>query len=243
MPIRLTAAVCGALMLCATPALAQERSTIAVTGIGRVEAAPDTFTVAAEIIGQGPDQTQAILAMTRTQTAVSDAVVRLNGLTSADLTTGLPSVEPLYEPDCARTMSRAGGCAVTGYLARIPLSLRAQPAERGGDAVALAAEKGAIGARLDGVSLADQTALRRQAAAAAYADARRQADVIAEAAGQRVVGLVRVEGPAEDRRISVYGANAEVDANFGWADASTPIVLAPDSIKVDSRLTVTFAIE
>lgn len=245
MPIRLTTAACGALMLFATPAMAQDRSTIAVTGIGRVEAAPDTFTVAAEIVGRGPDQAQAILAMTQTQTAVSDAVVRLDGLTSAALTTGLLSIEPVFAEDCARTtMDRAGGCAVTGYVARIPLSLRAQPVERGGDAVSLAAEKGAIGARLEGFALADQTALRRQAAASAFMDARRQADVIAEAAGQRVIGLIQIQSPTEDRRLwGSTHAYAEIDANYAEASPATPVSIAPDKIRIESRLEVTFAID
>jgi len=245
MLVRLTAA-CGALLLLAAPAMAQDAapSTIVVTGAGRAEAPPDTFTMAAEIIGQGADQAEAVSAMTRRQTEVSDALTHLAGLSASRLTTGLPSVEAVYARDCAASsLSRMQACEITGYVARLPLSLEGQPAERGGDAVSLAAERGAQGARLEGLTLSDQSELRRQATRDAFLHARAQAEEIALASGRRLGRIISVE-ESNSRISALIGANLlEYDANYGYANALTPIALSPDAVSVQSGLLVTFAIE
>lgn len=247
MLIRLITAACGALMI-AAPTTAQERdfsATIVITGSGRAEAAPDTFTMAAEIVGTGPDQAQAVEAMVLRQTQVSDAVSRLDGLQSAQLTTGLPSVEPVYASDCARQgTARAGMCEITGYVARLPLSLKAQPANRGGDAVSLAAERGATGTRLESLTIADHDSLRREATQFAFENARLQAEVIANASGRTLGRVLKVEEP-EARNFSLRRdfSGYEIDANYGVVNAATPIRLSPDAVSVQSTLIVTFAIE
>lgn len=230
------------------PASAQEATlppaSISVIGEGRIEAAPDTFSMSAEVEGRGSDQAAAVRQMTALQTAVTDGVTGLEGLTSARFTTGLPSIQPVYAPDCEnRSYGQPNPCSVTGYVAAMTLSLEGRPAERGGDAVSLAAETGARSARLTGLSLSDEQAFRSQATKAAFADARRQADDIAEAAGRRIVQVVRVQNPdsASPYVLDGYGT-AEMDGTFG-ANHATPIVITPGPIAIRSRLTVTFEIQ
>lgn len=238
-----------AVLSVAAPAVAQQTvsgpATIIITGTGRAEAAADTFTMAAEIVGTGTDQASAVQAMVVHQTEVSAAINHLDGLRSAQLTTGLPSIEPVYAPDCARQgTARAGMCEITGYVARLPLSLKAQPAERGGDAVSLAAERGAIGARLESLTIADHDSLRREATQFAFENARLQAEVIANASGRTLGRVLKVEEP-EARNFSLRRdfSGYEIDANYGVVNAATPIRLSPDAVTVQSTLIVTFAIE
>lgn len=233
--------------LAATPASAQDApASIIIIGEGQVEAAPDTFSMSAEVEGRGADQAGAVREMTTVQTAVTEGVTHLRGLTSTRLTTGLPSVQPIYGPDCSsRSYGQPNPCPVTGYIATMTLSLEGQPAERGGDAVSLAAETGAKTARLTALSLSDERAFRRQAAQAAFADARRQADDIAEAAGQRVVRVVRVQDSDASNSVFVMGENlvgSDVDGNYGYV-APTPITLVPGPVSIRSRLSVTFEIQ
>lgn len=243
-------AVLIAACLLACPAAAQDApaptASIVVIGQGRVEAAPDTFSMTAEVEGRGEDQAAAVLSMTTLQTAVTDRVTRLEGLTSSRFTTGLPSIQPEYAPECAnRSYGQPNPCPITGYVAAMTLSLEGRPAERGGDAVSLAAEAGAKSARLTELSLSDEQAIRRQAAQAAFADARRQADDIAEAAGQRIIRVVRVQDPEASNAafsLSQEAEGAGLDAQYGFYRAATPIRIVAGPISVHSRLMVTFEI-
>lgn len=219
-------------------------ASIIVIGEGRVQAAPDTFSMNAEVEGRGADQAAAVLQMTALQAAVTDQVTRLEGVTASRFTTGLPSIQPEYAPTCSnRSYGQPNPCPVIGYVAAMTLSLEGQPAERGGDAVSLAAETGAKSARLTGLSLSDEQLMRRQAAQAAFADARRQADDIAAAAGLRIIRVARVQDPEASGAASpAYELDAgyrDVEANYV---AATPITLVPGPITIRSRLAVTFEI-
>lgn len=175
---------------------------------------------------------------------MTERVTGLSGLTSARFTTGLPTILPIYATNCAGRASygQPTPCPITGYVAAMTLSLEGQPAERGGDAVSIAAESGAKSARLTGLSLATDQIFRRQAAQAAMADAREQADIIARAAGRRVVGILQVQTPASVDRLHLEDGfhGGHVDANYAVA---TPITLVPGPISIESRLSVTFEIE
>ena len=137
--------------------------------------------------------------MAESQARVTDGVTRLRGLTHSDFSTGNPAVQPVYTEECQnRGYGRQDGCDPVGYVATQTLALEGAPADRAGDAVSLAAERGARDARLSGYSLSDDSGLRRDAARAAFADARRQAEVLADASGQRIVRVVSVNRPAAE---------------------------------------------
>lgn len=246
MKFPMIAAVCGVLAL-AGEAQAQEAApaSIVVVGQGHAEAAPDTFAMTADIEGRGADQAEAVHRMVLAQTAVTDDISRLKGLTAARVTTGLPSVSPVYGADC-EPHNRGKGCTPTAYVATLAVMMEGRPAERGGDAVSLAAERGARNARLTGLSLSSDDEVRRQATRAAVADARRQADDIAEGSGQRVVRMLRVEQAGSSDPF--YGARMEDDRLFvfglyNYSEAETPIALTPGPVDVRANLQVTFEIE
>ena len=244
------AAACGALMLATAPALAQERTTVVVVGEGQAETPPDRFVLDAEIEGRGADQAEAVRRMTESHTTVSDAVTRLRGLTSVEVTTGLPEVTPIYESGCnPAAFGRGAPCPINGYVASMALNLEAGPAERAGDAVSIAAERGARSVRLSRYALSDEAAAQRNALRDAYADARRQAEDIAAASGGRIVAVVRADATPDNRRTSaLIGANF-IDPDSDWvsyAEAQSPttgISVSPEPIRTVRRLTVTFAVE
>ncbi|KQW83155.1 hypothetical protein ASC65_07465 [Brevundimonas sp. Root1279] len=238
------AAACGAMALAgAAQAQAGGRATIVVRGEGRVEAMPDTFAMSAQVVGRGATQSEAVRQLALSQTTVTDAVSRLQGLTAAEVTTGLPAVTPTYSGECARDTHDK--CTPSGYVAVLEVTLEGMPAERGGDAVSLAAERGAQSVRLTRLFLADETGQRSQAARVAFTDARRQAEDIATASGQRIVRVAKVASPDRQRIYGLYN-EAEVDAYYGATGYFTPetsLDLSPDAVSISSSLEVTFEIE
>ena len=232
------------------PAIAQDvpssARTIVVSGVGRAEAAPDTFRVEAGLLGRGASQDEAIGELVRLQARVTEALTGLSGLTASDLTTGLPDVRAVYAPDCqsARYNQASPDCAVVGYAATSSLTLIAQPATRGGDAVSIAAQNGAPNARLVSVYLADDQDLRERSARAAFEDARRQAQAIASASGQTLGAPLRITDPqAAPGESTVVDYLATMPALSNARVANTPIVIVPGPSRVERRLTVVFGVQ
>lgn len=237
------------LLLTGAPALAQDeitsRPSIIVVGEGRAEQAPDTFRVVADLEGRGATQVDALRQLAGTQDRLSADLQRLEGLETARLSTGLPQVEPTHSADC--TGQRYGGdednCPVTGYRAAMSVTLEGAPIARAGDAVSLAAERGARNARLESVFLAEDRGLQSQANQAAFADARRQADALAQASGQRVVRILRIQDPGTRTYAAPTMQIDEVVVTGSRIRPSVSLTVAPPPVRVTTRLTVVFEIE
>lgn len=237
------------ILLAATPVLAQDRlsdrPSIIVVGEGEAEQAPDTFRVMAEVEGRGATQVDALRQLAGTQDRLSADIQRLEGLQTARFSTGLPQVEPTHAADCPG--QRYGGdqdnCPVTGYRAAMSVTLEGAPVARAGDAVSLAAERGALNARLESVYLASDRGLQSQANQAAFADARRQADALAQASGQRVVRLLRIQDPGARSYGSPTTQIDEVVVTGSRIRPSVSLNVAPPPVRVTARLTVVFEIE
>lgn len=241
------AALCGAILF-AAPAMAQDwprqPASINVTGEGRAEADPDRFTMTASVNGRGVTQVDAIRSLSEAQARVTDAVTRLRGLTWSQFSTGTPAVQPIYSDECqTRGYGRQDGCDVTGYVATQSLTLNGAPAERAGDAVSIAAERGARDSRVTGYSLSDDSELRRDAARAAFADARRQAGIIADAAGQRIVRVSSVNLPQSPFEAGIITPSPTIIIDANYESPTVALSVSPQPIRVESRLNVQFEVE
>jgi len=239
----------AAILLAATPAFAQDgglsnRPSIVVVGEGEAQQAPDTFRVIAEVEGRGATQVDALRQLAATQDRLSADIQHLEGLQTARFSTGLPQVQPTHAADCGQ---RYGGdednCPVTGYRAAMSVTLEGAPIARAGDAVSLAAERGARNARLDAVYLAADRGLQAQANQAAFADARRQADALAEASGQRVVRILRIQDPGARNYGSPTTEVEEVVVTGNRIRPAISLNVAPPPVRATARLTVVFEIE
>lgn len=244
----LSIAAFGASILFTAPAMAQDwprqPASINVTGEGRAEADPDRFAMTASVIGRGVSQVDALRDMAEVQARVTNAVTRLQGLTWSRFSTGSPAVQPIYSGECQnRGYGRQDTCEVTGYVATMSLSLNGAPAERAGDAVSIAAERGARDTQVIGYSLSDDRDLRRDAARAAFADARRQADIIAEASGQRIVRVASVDLPQSQFGLALVLPAPGMVLEANYEAPTVALTLSPEPIKVESRLVVQFDVE
>lgn len=234
-------------LLLATPAVAQDaqtRPSITVTGRGKVETPPDTFRINAEIEGRGANRVAALRTLADVQTRVED-VKTLEGLERARLTTGSPSVSPTFDPACAsREYGDADDCPITGYVASSSLTLEAGPVARAGDAVSLASERGARSAAVTSFYLGDDTGQAAEAQRAAFADARRQADTLATAAGQRIVRVLKLQNPG-DRNVAreMYGYVDDVVVTANRARPAVSLTVAPPPVRTEAQIQATFEIE
>lgn len=232
-----------------TPAMAREAapSVIVVMGRGQVETRPDHFELSSELQGRGASQVDALRALAEVQARVTQ-VGDMDGLTSARLTTGAPSVAPTFDPSCGQDDydREEAGCAVVGYVASMTLKLAASPVERAGDAVSLASERGARSAAIESFGLSDIDAQRVQAQRQAFDDARQQAEALAAASGRRIVRLIRLEDP--NTRASDVGAfpDRSVDdivLNRLRARPTVSLNVAPPPVRTEARVLATFEIE
>lgn len=230
-----------------TPLFAQDRapeaSTIVVTGEATAEGRPDSFTVDAGVQGRGATQTAALRELSETQARLLERWPRLDGLTTAEATTGNISIEPHRDPECESNARRDDSCPVLGYVAYSAVALTGAPAERAGDAVSLASDLGATSARLDEYDVSDRQALREQANRAAFEDARRQANLLASASGRRLGRLLRIQDPSAARYDGEAYDIEEVVVVGSRVRPAVSIAAAPEPIRVSARITVVFEIE
>ena len=246
----LGAAIC---LAAALPAAAQDlgidEPSIVVLGVGKVEVAPDRFQIRAAASGQGADQVSALQALAATQERLTDGLQRLDGLTYRAVSHSSISVAPTYARDCeeARFGGSGGDCPISGYTATTDLTFEGAPVDQAGNAVSLASQLGARNASLVGLRLADDSTARAEASRAAFADARRQADLLAAASGQRIVRVLRMQ-QADDRAYMYAEAAAAAPAA---ADAVAMELISPEvslSLEaapqtVTSQIMVAFEIE
>ena len=236
----------------ALPATAQDlgidEPSIVVVGTGLAEAPPDRFRIRATATGQGADQVTALRALASVQSRVSDGLKRLDGLTASEVTNAAVSVSPTFGNDCESTpwSGGDGSCPVTGYVATTEIMFEGAPVERAGDAVSLASELGARQASILDMRLADDSGLRAAAGREAFIDARRQADLLAQASGQRIVRVLRVQ-QMDDRmvmmEIAATASAAPADMAMEVAVPAVSISVAPEPARVRANLVVVFEIE
>lgn len=242
----------AAVLFVAAPAVAQQAlsgpPTILVTGSGEAEAQPDQFTISLSVVGRGVTQIEALQSMAAIQNRVMETLPALEGLTRSGITTGNTALETVYDPACNTDDYRGDpeDCPVVGYSVTSPLTFQGSPAERAGDALSLAAELGARNARLNSYSVTDRRSVQDAANRAAFLDAERQARMLSEAAGRRIVGILRIQDPSARLIGNSEGENALEDVVVTARSRESPtvsIAVRPEPVRTTSRVTVAFQIE
>ncbi len=218
----LAAAVAGV----AQPRLARTATTpsdrtITVTGNGTSTTVPDTASFA---FGVTTTSTDAKDALARNSTAAAGVIAALKaaGVADADLQTSGVSLSPQTSPD---------GTRITGYTASDSVTASMALA-KAGSAVDAAVNAGADTVSGPSLTVADQSALYRQALKLAVADAKTKAQALADAAGGQLGDVQSIQ----------EGGGAPVPLPFsskGVAD-STPI--EPGTQQITANVSVTYAL-
>ena len=186
------ALVAAALLSAAVPLAAQEanpsarRPTLAVTGEGVVTAAPDLARFSVGVVSAAKTAREALDGNTAA-VAETIAVVKGAGVEARDIATAGFSVQPQY---AAPKQGSNEPPRIVGYEVHNTVSVRLRELSKLGALLDEVVTRGAN--QIGGIDfdLAEPAKLEEEARVAAVKDARRQADLMAEAAGLRVVRVL-----------------------------------------------------
>ncbi|MEI4486706.1 SIMPL domain-containing protein [Frigidibacter sp. MR17.14] len=209
----------------AGPALAEEH--ITVTGEGSVAARPDMATITLGVVSEGATAAEAMAA---NSDAVAKVMAALSGagIAEADLQTSSLNVNPVYEdrtpqvPDDAPTLR--------AFQAQNMLTVRVRALDSLGAVLDGAVSAGSNQIYGLGFGLAETQPKLDEARRAAVADARRKAELYAEAAGVKITG---VESIAED---GGYARPMEMRT----ASFAKDVPVAEGELDMTARVTVVF---
>lgn len=207
---------------------APAEGSIIVSGTGRVAVSPDVADLRLGVVVTRPTVDAARVEAASTMTAIL-AALDTAGVERRDVRTSLVSVQPRYD-------YRDGKAPLlTGYEISELVEVTVRDLERVGDVIDGTLAAGAT--RLDDLSfrVADPTAAEREARQRAMAEARARADVLAEAAGISVTGVVGiVEGGAAP---PVPLPRMKAERMMMAADVSTPVEAGTTEIAVSVTVT------
>jgi uncharacterized protein len=211
-----------------SPASAAERSDngadrwIEVSGEGAVSAAPDFARVTLGVTTMGKTAGEATEANAKAASALI-AVIKAEGVAPADIQTSSLSVSPLF---AHQPREEAGPPAIEGYSVGNNVTVTVRDIPRLGSLIDKAASAGANSIYGVGFGHNDLSALLDKARPLAVADARRKAEIYANAAGAKIGPLIRLtEEPGSPRPIAFARA-------YVAGGAPTPIEAGEDKLTV-----------
>lgn len=206
---------------------------IQVTGTGRVDVAPDMATVQVAVETTGETAKAAQEQNARSMREVIDTLKKL-GIAEKDIRTTQLSLYPLYESREPKPDEEQKPPRVVGFRAENGVQVTVRKLDDVGKVVDAVVASGAN--RIQGISfgLSDPKPWQDKALQEAVADARRQAELAARAAGVQIKGV---------RNISVYGGGVPIvrQAAFaGGPGAATPVMPGELTIQVSVNMTLEF---
>lgn len=219
-------------VIAATSAFAQATpgvATLTAEGTGTVLAAPDTVIIDIGVTTRAASPAEALAGNNTDMQAVIAAVIAA-GVADTDIATSNFSISPIYDD---RQTTRANmGPAIVGYEVSNQVTVRIAGLDSSSailDQVVAAGANRINGIRFD---IAEPQPLRDQALAAAIAEAHRQAELMADAAGVALVRIIDVASYANGQPMN--------DRAFA-AVSSTPIMGGQQSITATATLTFEIA--
>ena len=175
-----------------------------VGGEATIAVAPDTAIIRIGVTSQGKNAREASEANARQITAVL-AAIKASGIDDRDIQTSRLSLQPQYDPN------KSGTARLTGFQVTNQLTVRIHDIGKLPDILDRAIAAGAN--EMSGIEFAvsQQSRLLDQARAEAVADARRKAELYAQAAGAklgRVLQIADESAPAPRPLVQAMRAGA-----------------------------------
>jgi len=230
----LIAGAAAGLVAPTAPARAQQPPTepqarIIVIGTGKVSAAPDYADIGCGVTAKAKTAKEATDANSKAMSAIG-ATLRSAGVEQKDIQTSRFSLQPLYAPPQPNTEPR-----LTGFSVSNQFNVTIRKLDQVGDILDRLIAAGATD--IGGVEFrhSDPAKLLDQARTAAIADARRQAEVYARAAGASLGAIVLI---SEDSNRPVLFSPGALRAA---AAPAVPIAIGEDTLTVTATVGFDFA--
>ena len=238
---RPVAAALAATMIAAAPATAESEPripTLNASGEGFVMVAPDIAIVTIGVTTRA-ETARAALDQNSTETTRVIAEIRAAGVADKDIATSGFAVSPVYEERPPRAGGDDGGMIampkIAGYQVDNAVRVTIRDLEASGallDKVVTAGANQISGIAFD---VADPQAAADEALQKAIADARRRAELMAAAAGVRIVRILDVSGGGG---MPMF-ARAERAFDAG---AAPPVPVMPGEARVQANANIVFEI-
>jgi uncharacterized protein YggE len=220
-----------AMLPAVSPALAQERilaiapeRLIQVTGEASVNVKPDFARVSLGVTTAGKDAREALAANSKAVSAVI-SVIRAEGVAPADLQTSNLSISPQFSN---ATPPPPGGQAITGYQVNDTVTVTVRDIPSLGPLIDKAVDAGANSIYAIAYGENDPSALLDKVRPLAVADAKRKADIYANAGGAKVARLMTLSENSGVQPV-LMGRRAYAQSA---AAAPTPIEAGEDKLTV-----------
>jgi uncharacterized protein YggE len=181
----------AALLAVAVPAMAaadDALSTLTASGEGKVQVRPDVAIVTLGVISEAASAKAALAANSSDMTNVT-AAIRAAGVADADIATSGFSVSPVYSQQRPRQDGIEPAQTITGYRVSNQVTVRIRDIDQSGTVLDRVVSAGAN--RISGIAfdIAEPERAKDDAVRRAVGEARRKADLIAEASGVRILGV------------------------------------------------------
>jgi len=250
----------GLLVIAPSPLVAQTldptKPTITVIGDGRAEAPAEFAWLSFNLRGEGPTSSEAVTALTTARRKLDASFKALPGKPALQTRDGTLSIREVRPKACATNYGApnlsTGECAVIGSIATTNVQVKVTPAKQVGDVASLAAQLGAADVNVSNGGLVDTQPLEDKAMRLAVADAKRQAQLIADASGRMLGSILRIQ----DSRASVNSPlpipppppppppvyEAREDIVVSAAKLAAPLPMTPPTITRAARVSVTYSL-
>jgi uncharacterized protein YggE len=203
----------------------EERDGITVTGVGRIDAAPDQAEFSLGITTKAATAREALAANSDRMRRLIDAL-KAAGVAERDLKTQNVSIGPNYD----------GAPEPAGYSASNTVSVVIRDLDRAGAVLEAASRAGANNVYGPSLTRADRESLEAQALEKAVESARKRAEALARAADVRLGPVTAIVEAVERGGYELFAARTASDS-----PADVPIEKGTEEIA--AGVTVTFAID
>lgn len=205
---------------------------LVVTGMGEASAAPDLATINLGVISDGATAAEALAKNNEAMNALF-AMMAEAGIAKEDIQTSSFSVNPQY---VSENPEGGGPWRIASYQVQNQVTVKVRDLGNLGTVLDKAVSAGSNSINGISFSIDDDDAVMAKARAAAVADARKQAEELATAAGVRLGEVLSITTGATALPPPVY-----MDATVFKAESAVPT--APGVSWASVSVTVTFAME
>lgn len=209
-------------MSCISLQVKAEESRVAVSAAGKVSVKPDMAEFSAVVKSDAKTSEKAAADTAEKYRTVQNAL-RTAGIPSEDATSAAYSVSPRWEWD-----QSLGRSVLKGYTARHTIMVKVRNLGSIGKAIDASVQGGADEVQNISFSSSRYESLRQQALAAAVENARRDADIMARAAGGRLGQLLEAVINEQPSRVRPYQDVMALKA----APEAAPTEIAPSEQEI-----------